>query len=673
MNANFTKIYRFTPEFEHTGEARVQWIDRRDTRLVKHASSDALDYIRTVDPQPGKSIVLVLAMSGSEFYGNNRNGDGFAERPVYINGECVLGPHETLPQHHKSFVTHGNNFMHHVNKDPKKAVGNILESFYNDIMHRVELLLGVDNNKASQVVQRIQDGDYPGVSMGCRIKYDICSICGNRAPTRNEYCEHVNGKDMRYGMNSLLDDGRRCFVWNPSPLLFDLSWVFKPADRLGYMLKKVAEEQSPYEIMSADLGIVVKDAEIKRSALDKLSIIDKVVRGDVDAIATDHCDDPSVPGFRLLHQKIKPAIEDRFEPLSDKTISCCAGKPFGTIFSSLASMGIHPTVIEVYRIICAKVGDEPIPQVANALPAMQSAMLESFKDCPTLFTEFLDKTIERVGPERVDPEIVATAEPEVEKRALYKDYLFRQHVPEHMGFLAPAARIDPEDVYYTDVQAPISVRDPRTGQVSTTTRLTAEQTDLENKKRQAIEAGILGAGTALGYKLLSMLGKRGGRLGSIASLAKYPVGAGGAVGTYMAATGGVPTVRSDTGIDVPYNTPMVKRSSSQDLKKLINFVGPTAASAAPIVGGGLATALLASDLIPQQIMPQRVHLTAREHPIALAGGTALGLGALSNLLQKKIFPIKIAHIVPKSDGVTMEPIDLGQFCRDLAQAWVSCI
>lgn len=676
MNADFTKIYRFAPEFEYTGESRVQWIDRRDTRLVKHASSDALDYIRTVDPMPGQSIVLVLAMSGSEFYGNNRNGDAFAERPVYQNGQMVLGPHETLPAHHKSFVSHGNNYLHHVNKDPKKAVGTIMESFYNDIMHRVELLLGVDNNKASQVVQRIQDGEYPGVSMGCRIKYDICSICGNRAPTRNEYCEHVNGRDPRYGMNSLLPNGQRCFVWNPSPLLFDLSWVWKPADRIGYMLKKVAEESSPYEIMSADLGLIVKDAEIKRSALDKLSIIDKIVRGDVEAVQTDHGNDPSVPGFRQLHQKMKPSISSRFEPLPEPTLQACASKPFPAIFSSLASMGIHPTVIEIYRIICHKVGDAPDPQVMGALPAMQSAMLGAFGDCPGIFDEFLDQTVSRVGPEHVDPSIVHSAQPESEKRALYKDYLFRNYVPESMGMLAPAAGVDPENVYYRPAQETLNLVDPVTQQAAQTTRNVAEKTDWENKKRQGMEAGILAAGTGLGYKLLSMLGKRGGRYGNIAELAKYPLAAGGGYAAFHAGTKDVPTVRSAEGYDVPYNAPMVKGGSSRDiqqLKELANMVGPTALTAAPIVGGGLATAMMTSDHLPQALAQNQTVQTVRQHPLAMASGTALGLGALATALKRRAFPIKVAYVVPRGDGVTMEPFSLGQFCRDLARVWMPCI
>jgi hypothetical protein len=81
-------------DFFATGENTVQPIlpwgsGRVDTsRITKHAS-DALDYIKNVAPEPGKTQLLLLALGASETYGPNRNGDGFPEHPVAARGKTA--------------------------------------------------------------------------------------------------------------------------------------------------------------------------------------------------------------------------------------------------------------------------------------------------------------------------------------------------------------------------------------------------------------------------------------------------------------------------------------------------------------------------------------------------------------------------------------------------------
>lgn len=180
------KIYELDDHF-FTGEASVQPVILwgRDGRPLRErfskTASEASDYIQTVSPQPGKTIVLVLALGAYETYGLNRNGDGFNEHP-YRSGhkptcghpECEKGTAdgwvargELLTEHYKSFEQHGKIYRHHQNKDPAKSCGDVLKAFWNPQMHRVELLLALDNSKATDLVPRIADGEYPAVSMGC--------------------------------------------------------------------------------------------------------------------------------------------------------------------------------------------------------------------------------------------------------------------------------------------------------------------------------------------------------------------------------------------------------------------------------------------------------------------------------------------------------------------------
>jgi hypothetical protein len=119
----------------------------------------------------------------------------------------------------------------------------------------------------------MNDGEYPAVSMACRIKYDTCSICQNEAPTRREYCDHA-----KFSMNQLLPDGRRIYVHNPSPNFFEISRVFRPADKTGYTLKKVAYEVQGYS--SAELGEYIDQLDAKRAAISKISDIKKIIDGE---------------------------------------------------------------------------------------------------------------------------------------------------------------------------------------------------------------------------------------------------------------------------------------------------------------------------------------------------------------------------------------------------------
>jgi hypothetical protein len=484
-----TKIVQLEPEFEHTGEPRVRYIDPRDTHLRQHkyASDGALDFIRTVEPLPGHRVVLVLAMSAWEFYGPNRNGDGFTERefalPHVNGGRQIITYDETLPQHYKSFESTAHNFLHHVNKDPAKAVGRVIKSFYNWPMHRVELLLAVDETKAPHICRRIMDGEYPGVSMGCRIQYDVCTICGNKAPTRKQYCHHVNGKDPQFGMNTILPDGRQCAVLNPSPLLFDISWVWRPADRIGYMMKKVASA-APYQILSADLGAKVAEANAKTSALHKLSLMDKFVDGEVKTLNHDTsscgCSPQEMRSIEETHRRLLPALARGFEPLSDNVIDAGARHGLKAFTSSLASIGIQPTVGETYRVVCRRMGHQPMSRIEKLLPLMQSVMLEVFGDTPSFFDAFTGAMCP--DKDSVNVDIVKEALPYTEKRALYKDLLLRRYVPEEHAYVAPLVGSH-EDVFYRPTLQTLDVRDPQTGRSYQTTRGTAEETDWENRDR----------------------------------------------------------------------------------------------------------------------------------------------------------------------------------------------
>ena len=265
-----------------TGEPTVQLIATwgRNDRVLREATSlqktaahsPAEDYVRSISPEPGKSIVLVIGLGDHETYGPNRNGDGFPSEP--IKGKVTAD--EVLPKHFKSYEK-AHVFEHHVNHDPAKAIGRVKKAFWNPHMRRVEVIEDFDHAKAPHLLEKITSGEYPAKSMGCRIKYDVCTKCGNRARTRAEYCDH-----LKFAMNQIdPNTGIQNAALNPSPDFFDSSWVIRPADRTGYMLKKVADA-NVYDIRlgSYELSDLVDDLSEKAAALRKAADIEKIIQGE---------------------------------------------------------------------------------------------------------------------------------------------------------------------------------------------------------------------------------------------------------------------------------------------------------------------------------------------------------------------------------------------------------
>ena len=217
---------------------------------VKIAASNSftpaiMDYVSNIAPQEGKLFVVVNALGAGEYYGCNINGDHF--------------PENVLRKYHHTFVSEGKPFMHHLNKDPSKCYGEVLFSDYNDKMHRVELVVVYDTSKLDpKYVQRMNDGELVNVSMGCRVPWDICCVCGNKAKTPRDYCKHLTSDP---GMGRMFPDGRRAFAINLEPTFFDISIVTIPADPTARILLKVAQKAARNSCERAEMEGLTKAAE----------------------------------------------------------------------------------------------------------------------------------------------------------------------------------------------------------------------------------------------------------------------------------------------------------------------------------------------------------------------------------------------------------------------------
>lgn len=204
--------------------------------LVKRAGAEFAELARNIEFKPDEVPLHLIALGATEAYANNRNGDGFKEA--------------SLKKWHPTFVKLAKLYQHHKNKDPLKSYGVVKLSYYDPEMRRVMLLAALNKTAEAarrnaglvdeQFVNDAESGKDLAFSMACRIAHDECAICGNKAPTRDDYCESEKqggtcpGFGCRNGLTRVLDDGRIQHVDNPEPRFFDISKVRRPADRTAY-------------------------------------------------------------------------------------------------------------------------------------------------------------------------------------------------------------------------------------------------------------------------------------------------------------------------------------------------------------------------------------------------------------------------------------------------------
>lgn len=370
----------------------------------------------------------------------------------------------------------------------------------------------------------------------CRIKFDVCTVCGNMAPTRKQYCDH-----LRFEMCTLRPDGVKVGMLNPAPKFFDSSWVIRPADRTGFMLKKVANVESPIELYSGDLGAMVDDFNSKAADARKLAVIDKVVRGYPAGIAQS-----DLPNAKLIEQYAKtslPAVVANTPKLSSADLQTLAPYDIGTTLAELSRNGILLTTPEFIQLFIAKAmpGTEVPLDVLDNLVAAQSELFELFGQHPSL----LDECMPSLEPgAAAPPALKKAAEALREKRSTVSEYLYRRFGPH----LDQANDRQPT----TDL---LEVQDPQSDRTYQTTRGAARAA--HDAIAEAELAKMVGGAALLGgtYKLLTM------RPGLQAF--KLPIAGGlGYAGYKTLAPDMGPMYETTTGEQVPSITEFVEKQSS---------------------------------------------------------------------------------------------------------------
>jgi hypothetical protein len=282
-------------------------------------SFEIQDFVKSLSPDPKFYYLLVNALGAGEHYGSNRNGDFF--------------PIEALKKFHKTFETEAQIYKHHRNK-PKlghPSYGDVLFSHYNPRMHRVELIIKLDTEKAPDIKKDFDEGKPLALSMGARVPEDYCSICGHAAKTRAQYCDHT-----KYSMNKLMPDGRKVYVINKTPKFFDISFVRIPADRTAYVMAKVASSEN-----------VISSAEKAEKMGIKEADIVKKIEGKVENISSDP---------KRLIVDTQPSMPQSLMKSLVKQSS------LNSVLSTLMGLRIMPTRDEFQKLALYSVGKDSLAE-----------------------------------------------------------------------------------------------------------------------------------------------------------------------------------------------------------------------------------------------------------------------------------------------------------------------
>jgi hypothetical protein len=366
-------------------------------------------------------------------------------------------------------------------------------------------------------------------------------------------------------MKQTLADGRTVCALNPKPKFFDISWVFKPADPMAYMMKKVAE--SAYELSGAGAGEYIEKMAERKLAARKLAVIDKLIQGyPVDA-KTEGFDESDVHNIKGMRDIVLSSANSTPE-LPDDVLRNLSTHPLNKVFSTLFAGGMSLSTPEVMKIVIYKsypkmtVGDD----ILDKSVVMQRPLMEFLGDCPQVLDQMSKTGMFDFGTEHIDVKIAQEVDDYFEKRSGMGQYLKRRLVPESWR--------DPEPM-----TSQLSVTDPATGQVYGTTRGAAIQAHDEIAKRNLMKT-IGGAGLlAASYKFL---GSGLDRLGhkKLKPLLALSLGTLGA--TQVPKMG--PHYQTDQGVPIPTLTEMVPKQAG-----LRDAVGRGASSLALPMLGTLAT------------------------------------------------------------------------------------
>lgn len=289
-------------EFEST--LRICTASQKAAESPKDGDNTRFDLEAEIRAHPKSLFVKCFAIKADEM---NDNGDYFAYDQLKEATSTFVG----VPV-----------FTNHNNGDAEAARGKVVYSWWDDDRKGIMIIARVDAEAYPQLARGIKEEYIMGTSMGCQVKYSLCSICHNKAETPDQYCEHIRERKTRQitakkvkcqyhklgdeeqcplcgskkGETKTFDVDQKAFEYNYGIRFIENSFVVNPAcrdcgvtevidsqaflskvaditERLPRLLKAASEKN----IMCTDQGCVhlagQKEIEDLNEALDKITSV----------------------------------------------------------------------------------------------------------------------------------------------------------------------------------------------------------------------------------------------------------------------------------------------------------------------------------------------------------------------------------------------------------------
>jgi hypothetical protein len=340
-------------------------------------------------------------------------------------------------------------------------------------------------------------------------------------------------------LRKVLPDGRKVAVLNPSPKFFDISFVFRPADPTGWMLKKVAEHDGPFRM----------SAEIAEEASSHTART-KEIRAALKKVASELA---SPYGAQVVETV---QAWPRLGSAEKEVLASLGGR--GAL-SALSDVGVVLSAGEVIQVFAKSAGLDVDEDSVDRLVALEPVLTEIVAEYPSV-QEKLGGLIRR-RVDDVNTRSLRKIAGWIEKRGGELLDVLLQSASEPGGVNPLGASYRAYEPRRTEL---LTMTHPMTGEQYQTTRGAAMQASKENVKQELIGTALLGALYAGGLRAVF---KGDGLIGSAA----IPLGLAAGYVTQKKLKHSKPRnpyYITDQGIPVPGNTEFVKVSAANTLHKV---------------------------------------------------------------------------------------------------------
>lgn len=314
--------------------------------------------IKNIVRKKDHSYVLTTAMGDGETWGNNKNGDYFPyDGLLGIQNEKVWGEKadkderldskiskfKGVPVRRYQTFEDAHFFHHHKNKierDPH--FGYVEKAIWNPRMRTVLLIIGVDRKKDPETAEMIDKNQLISVSMGAKLPWDRCSICGSKHKSILQYCSH-----LKFNMGQILEDGRRVYAENLFPRFFDISKVTRPAFLAGLQLEKIATAYNANFEFSIDLAEFYDIGQFDKNAEEeKTSAIYKELPVHIEGTIAKTCNTEKDLPHKLMEDLANLKPQEAWGALTNAGI---IAKPNEFAYILLKNSGNHKLADEFVK------------------------------------------------------------------------------------------------------------------------------------------------------------------------------------------------------------------------------------------------------------------------------------------------------------------------------------